>query len=102
MRMECNLNGAPDGRRTPEAFGKDGCPEQHTGSSITLLVAIMPRPYHPAAEATIPPPSSSCPVFVAWLDGMAGPRVLVLNSGRLTPTRLRDEGERSRSSRGRE
>ena len=35
MRMECNLNGAPDRRCTPETFGKDGCPEQHTGSSTT-------------------------------------------------------------------
>lgn len=35
VRMECNLDGAPYGRRKPEAFGKDGCPEQHTGSSVT-------------------------------------------------------------------
>ena len=52
----------------------------------------MPRSYHPAAELFVP---GGCGVarWHGWPKASG-----VLNSGRLTPTRLREEGERSRSS----
>jgi len=61
---------ASDSRRSPEAFGKDGCPAQHTAqaaasthkcrSCLAPLAAAL-QSTNGLSEAITPPPSSSFP-----------------------------------------
>ena len=94
--------GAPDRRRTPEAFGKDGCPAQNTGCSINSQkyrsclapLAATLQATDALSEATTFVPGN---VWRGLPEG-TGADVGRLTCGPSTPTRLGDEGERSDSS----
>ena len=72
--MERSVTGAPGRRRTPEAFGKDGSPAQHTAASTAKCRPCL-APLAATLQATDGLSSASSrlivPDDVAWLARVA-------------------------------